>query len=106
MPPELQPMVARPSGSLVSLTLHFAFDERQHFVLDELGVLAGHGVVFEAALAALGVAAAVADGDGDHRRAALFSAMRLSRAVKSRRSGPSAPTMNGASVPGTYCLGT
>ncbi len=59
-------MVARPLGSLVSLTLAFAFDEREDFGLDELGVAAGHGVVFEAAFAALGVAAAVADGDGDH----------------------------------------
>ena len=86
-PPELPPMVARPSGSLVSLTLYLLFDQRQHFVLDELGVAAGHGVVFQAALAALGVAAAVADGDGDHDRDTLCSAMRLSRAVKSSAVG-------------------
>ncbi len=42
------------------------FDAGEDFVLDEVGVTAGHGVVFEAALAALRVAAAVADGDGDH----------------------------------------
>ena len=36
--------------------------------LDKLRVAAGHGVVLEAALAALRIAAAVADGDGDHRR--------------------------------------
>jgi hypothetical protein len=34
-----------------------------------------------------------------------FCAIRLSRAVKSSGSGPSAPTMNGAAVPGTYCCG-
>jgi hypothetical protein len=41
------------------------FDEGEDFVLDPLGVAAGHGVVLEAALGALRVAAAVADGDGD-----------------------------------------
>ena len=71
-PPELQPIVARPSGSLVSFTLHLLLDQRQHLGLDELGVQAGHRVVFQAALAALGVAAAVADRDGDHRRHALL----------------------------------
>jgi hypothetical protein len=35
-----------------------------------------------------------------------FCAIRLSSAVNSSGSGPSAPTMNGANVPGTYCLGT
>src|SRR5205807_2675851 len=38
----------------------------------EFGVGAGHGVVFESALAALGVSAAVADGDGDHHRHAVL----------------------------------
>ena len=33
-------------------------------------------------------------------------AIRLSSAVNSIGSGPSAPTINGAAVPGTYCLGT
>ena len=42
------------------------FDQGEDFVLYELGVVGGEGVVFEAALGALGVAAAVADGDGDH----------------------------------------
>ena len=40
-------------------------DERQHFRLDELRVAPRHRVVFEAALAALRVAAAVADRDAD-----------------------------------------
>ena len=35
-----------------------------------------------------------------------FCAIRLSSAVNSSWSGPSAPTMNGAAVPGTYCFGT
>ena len=48
------------------LDVGFGFYARQDFGFDELGVAAGHGVVFEATLAALGVAAAVADGDGDH----------------------------------------
>ena len=33
-----------------------------------------------------------------------FCAIRLSSAVNSSGSGPSAPTMNGAAVPGTYCF--
>ena len=55
-------------GIVGEFDVGFFFDQRQHFVFDELGVLAGHGVVLETALAALGVAAAVADGDGDHDR--------------------------------------
>ena len=65
-PPELPPMVARPSGSLVSLTWTVFSTSGSTSCLDELGVAAGHGVVLQAALAALRVAAAVADGDGDH----------------------------------------
>ena len=61
-------MVARPSGSLVSFTWYFDSTQRDHFCLDPFGIAAGHGVVFEAALAALGVAAAIADGDRDHDR--------------------------------------
>ena len=53
-------------GIVGELDVGFGFDEREDFVFDELGVFAGHGVVFEAALAALRVAAAVGDGDGDH----------------------------------------
>ena len=59
-------------GIVGELDVGFAFDAGQHFILDELGILAGHGVVFEAALAALRVAAAVADGDGDHRGQFVF----------------------------------
>ena len=65
-PPELPPMVARPSGSWVSLTWASVSTQGKDFGFDELGIVAGHGVVLEAALAALRVAAAVADGDGDH----------------------------------------
>ena len=71
-PPELQPIVARPSGSLVNFTLHLLFHQRQHLFLDELRVPARHGVVFQAALAALGVAAAVADRDGNHHGHAVL----------------------------------
>ena len=35
-----------------------------------------------------------------------FCAIKLSKAMNSALSGPSAPTMNGAAVPGTYCFGT
>ena len=35
-----------------------------------------------------------------------FSWIRLSSATGSARSGPSAPTINGAAVPATYCCGT
>ena len=59
-------MVARALGSWESLTWALGLDQGEDFVLDELGVAGGHGVVFEAALGALGVAAAVLDGDGDH----------------------------------------
>ena len=54
--------------------LHMAlrFDERQHLFLDEFRVQARHGVVFQAALTALGVAAAIADGNGDHHRYAML----------------------------------
>ncbi len=36
----------------------------------------------------------------------LCSAIKLSSAVNSMRSGPSAPTINGAGTPGAYCFGT
>ena len=79
-------MVARPSGSLVSLTWASDSTQEQHFLLHELGIDAGHGVVLEAAFASLGVAAAVADGYGNHRRNSC-SAIRLSSTVKSRAVG-------------------
>ena len=47
-------------------------DERQHFRLDELRVQARHRVVLEPALAALRVAAAVADGNRHHHRHAFL----------------------------------
>ena len=59
-------------GIVRELDVGFGFDARQDFVFDELGVVAGHGVVFEAALAALGVTAAVADGDGNHHGKLVF----------------------------------
>ena len=36
----------------------------------------------------------------------FFAAIRLSSTVNNTLSGPSAPTINGAAVPGTYCFGT
>ncbi len=53
-------------GIVRELDVRFGFDEGKNFVLDEFGIAARHGVVFEAALAALRVAGAVGDGDGDH----------------------------------------
>src|ERR1035441_6914373 len=41
------------------------FDQRKDFVFDKLGIATGHGVVLEAALTALRIAGAVADGDCD-----------------------------------------
>ena len=38
-PPELPPIVARASGSLVSFTLYLLLDQRQHFRFDELGIV-------------------------------------------------------------------
>ena len=92
-------------GIVGELDVGLGFDERQDFVLDELGVLAGHGVVLEAALAALGVAAAVADGDGDHGGKLVRGDECVERGEE-QRSGPSAPTMNGAIGAGDVCLGT
>ena len=60
-PPELPPMVARALGVAGQLHVVLLLDEREHFGLDEFGVFAGHGVVFEAAFGA-----AVTDGYGDH----------------------------------------
>ena len=55
-------------GILGEFYVGLGFDERQNFFLDELGVGSRHGVVLKAALTSLRVAAAVADGNGDHRR--------------------------------------
>jgi hypothetical protein len=48
--------------------IELLLDEREHFRLDEFGVLPRHRVVLQAALAALGVAAAVTNGHSHHRR--------------------------------------
>src|SRR5580698_6596890 len=53
-------------GVMGELDVGVGFDEGKDFILDPLGVETGHGVVFQAALAALGVSAAVGDGDGDY----------------------------------------
>ena len=51
------------------------------------------------------VAAAVADGDCHHHRHPVLGDQ-IESAVHKVRSGPSVPTMNGASVPSRYCLET
>ena len=65
-------MVARPSGSLRQLHVAFLLDQRQHLGLDELRIPRRHRVVLQPALAALRVAAAVANRDRHHRRDALL----------------------------------
>ena len=52
----------------VSFDVILSFDAGQYFFLDKFCIRAGHGVILQAALATLGIAAAIADGDGDHRR--------------------------------------
>jgi hypothetical protein len=104
-PPELPPMVARPSGSWVSLTLYLGFDERQDFGLDELGIAAGHGVVFQAALAALRIAAAVADGDGDHDRDFVLGDQVVEHGEE-QAVGAVGADDEGRGGAGTYCCGT
>ena len=61
-----------PFGILSELDVVCLLDERQHLCLHELRVSSRHRVVFQAALAALRVAAAVADGDGNHHRHAFL----------------------------------
>src|ERR1700733_7445323 len=81
------------------------FDARQHFLFHELRVDSGHGVVLKTAFTALRVPLplpmeiAIIAGT-------LCWAIKVSGTEKSSGSGPSAPTMNGATLPGTYCLGT
>ena len=99
-------MVARPSGSWVSLTWACRSTRGQNLLLDKLGVAAGHGVVLEAAFAALRVSAAVADGDGDLHGNFVLGDQAVERGEERACPEPSAPTMKGATVPGTYCFGT
>ena len=63
------------------------FHERKHLRLDKLRIQTGHRVVLEAPLAALGVAAAVADGNGNHHRHALLG----DEIVKGREQGAVRP---------------
>ena len=83
-------------------------DERQHLALDELRIGPRHRVVFAPALGTLRVLPAIADlhrDMGGTRRCAI----RLSSVVFMSFQAvepPSPNTMNGASVPGTYCAGT
>ena len=60
-PPELLPIAARPSGSLVSFTSQFFSTRGSTSASMYVGVVAVHVVVFLAALVPLGVAAAVGD---------------------------------------------
>jgi hypothetical protein len=81
------------------------FDEGEDLVLDEVGVPGGRVSYSRprslpcASPPPLPMEMAIMVGS-------LWVAMRLSRTVKRRWSGPSAPMMKGARVPGTYCAGT
>ena len=100
-PPELPPMVARPSGSLVSFTLH-CFSTRGSTSVSTNSAYRPDMVSYSRPRSLPGpsplplpIEMAIITG----RRC---WAIRLSMAVNNGRSGPSAPTRNGASVPGTY----
>jgi len=83
----------------------FAFHQGQDFLFDEFGIAAGQRVIFQASFTPLGVAATVTM-EMAIITGTFFAAIRLSKAVNNCRSGPSAPTINGAAVSGTYCRGT
>ena len=98
-------MVARPSGSLVSFTLYCfstsgstSFSTNSAYRPDMVSYSRPRSLPWASPLP-LPMEMAIITGT-------RCCAIRLSSAVNSARSGPSAPTMNGAAVPGTYCLGT
>src|SRR3954469_22638224 len=104
-PPELQPMVARPSGSFVSFTLHLASTIGNTSVSTNSAYLplivsysSPRWLPWASPLPLPMEIATIAG--------TFLAAIRLSSATNSDLSGPSAPTMNGASVPATYCFGT
>ena len=80
--------------------------------MDEARVAVGHGVVFEAALAALAVVAAVLHGHRDERPEcagpdlARWSGCRARSSPGRCSPGPSWMTRTGAAVPSLYCAGT
>jgi hypothetical protein len=80
-PPEL-PHRRAPSRVLVSFTL-YCFSTSGSTSVSTNSAYARHRVVFQPALAALRVAAAVADGDRDHRPARAFCAIRVVERVNS-----------------------
>jgi hypothetical protein len=104
-PPELQPIVARDSGSLLSFTLYCvstsgstSFSTNSAYKPDIVSYSSPRWLPCASPLP-LPMEIPIIAGT-------FLSAMRLSSVVNSNGSGPSAPTMKGASVPGTYCLGT
>ena len=54
------------------LHLVILFNQREHFGLNEFREFSGHRVVFQAALAALGIAAAIGNHDGKHHGEAVL----------------------------------
>jgi hypothetical protein len=77
-------MVARASGSWVELDVKARLNRREHLLFHELRVAAGHGVVFQAALAALRIASTVGNGDGDHGRHAMLGDEVIERGEEQR----------------------
>src|SRR6185437_4842928 len=104
-PPELPPIVARPAGSLVSFTPHFlstsgntSFSINSAYTPLMVSYSRPRSLPWASPLPLPTEMAIIAG--------TLPSAIRLSNTVKSKLSGPSAPTINGALVPATYCFGT
>ena len=101
----LPPMVARASGSLLSFTLYCfstsgstSFSTNSAYRPDMVSYSKPRSLPWASPLPLL-METAIITGT-------RCWAIRVSNAVNKRGSGPSAPTMNGATVPGTYCLGT
>ena len=71
-PPELDPIVARPSGSSVSLTFAVFSARGRTSVCTYSAYLPRHGVILQAALAAWPIAAAASNRDRNHHRNPLL----------------------------------
>ena len=105
-PPELPPIVARPSGSLVSFTLHSfstsgstSVSTNSAYLPDMVSYSSPRWLPWASPLP-------LRNRDGDHRRHLVFGDEVIERLEQIADRAPSAPTMNGAAVPGTYCFGT
>ena len=91
-------------GIFCELQVVLLLDQGQHFAFHKLRVSSRHRVVFEPALAALSVAAAVADGDRDHGRHPFLRNQIVQRR-KQQRIGAVRADDEGRGGAG-HCLGT